>query len=955
MVFTQDRPIPAPRLSLLDRKPPVPKRSLKPTVVPKPRTTLSGKAKPVPDFPAVTQKNVFSIRSSFQTSSKLRNLENRPRRTRSLPDVLYVRKSISANPHRPYSLQFSPSTPENYPQFESKINGKEGQKINEDGMIEGDMQSSLERGRVARIAKFLDSRLLRSSGTFAPTTSNARFNVSIEPIARTSTISLSSGSSYHSSSAAADRSNNSLPRLDTFEDSAAGLSSGLNDSAGNGVWNPSYVPLGDIQRRDDASTSSSYAISFDSLDRNYWGNNFEDPLGAAVKDNARGGEKSDANIAHENVYLNGWAQVHLNKKDRGKLWVVIEKDALACWTNEDEEGGAEVGPYFLKNLIYVGKNPSTNTVELHVRENVQCNHWTNLKLAMESDKVENWVLNIAKCIMPKNELLLYSLKSITAGGCVWIRQGTACAWASGWMYVSEHRLYYVLDSCSILFELDIRKFIGMKSNVSKVDWCASVVGSTKGPFLLLQEGGSLFVQAEHDSATFTWIELLKHQMECSSHRLEDCKLTADDVPVIVDKCIKFISTYGLFQQGLYRRNGSTIEVRLLLNEFRKDPMNVHIVPESDDMVNVVADVLRSFFRQLDSPLVPHYIQERLFAVADIKNVSRLDEYHEILMGLPRIRLQTLRRVLDHLKDVTEHAYANLATTENVAKVFGPTLFSVEQDPRASKMDSNFAYTIQQVNLVKDLLIYYTSIFRISAREMSIKSKMNMLQEHPTQVKARADGFLVPVHILEKDNHTFNVQSSSTAEQVCEAARNRPVIRNEVDINNFALFEEIKRGQLERRVNTFEKMSSMVTGRWLDWDPTECYLLFKRDSVPFSFRLSYPFADDIRIAEPGAKSFNVGHLKLEGGLVIHYNKSLKKLNEWPTDDILWYMGHESGRKPPYSYTLTFIMPKLSSFKYKSKYMGYCIAFRENTQRTQWFNAVISSQQDFHDASSTLVQI
>lgn len=46
---------------------------------------------------------------------------------------------------------------------------------------------------------------------------------------------------------------------------------------------------------------------------------------------------------------------------------------------------------------------------------------------------------------------------------------------------------------------------------------------------------SLFVQAEHDSATSTWTELLKHQMECSSHRLEDCKLTADDVPVIVDK------------------------------------------------------------------------------------------------------------------------------------------------------------------------------------------------------------------------------------------------------------------------------------------------------------------------------------------------------------------------------------------------------------------------------------
>lgn len=32
------------------------------------------------------------------------------------------------------------------------------------------------------------------------------------------------------------------------------------------------------------------------------------------------------------------------------------------------------------------------------------------------------------------------------------------------------------------------------------------------------------------------------------------------------------------------------------------------------MVNVVADVLRNFFRQLESPLIPEYVQEKLLAV-----------------------------------------------------------------------------------------------------------------------------------------------------------------------------------------------------------------------------------------------------------------------------------------------------------------------------------------------------
>ncbi|EJD76011.1 RhoGAP domain-containing protein, variant [Loa loa] len=703
---------------------------------------------------------------------------------------------------------------------------------------------------------------------------------------------------------------------------------------------------------DGISSNNGCERSFDSSDKCSDVGSLQNSATMITHSWKRSKKTNGQDILGHNLFLSAWAEVIVCKKDYGKLWIVVEQGALAGWASNDKDGNPAVGPYYLKNILYVGKNPVNGAIDLHVRENFLCSHWTNLKLKMVAE-VRKWILDIVKCIMPKNELLLYSVRNLCAGGSVWIRQGTACAWSSGWMFLDEHKLYYALDGCAILFELDVRKFIGMKSTLSKIDWCASVVGSMKGPFLLLQEGGSLFVQAEYDSATLTWIDLLNHQMECSGYRLEDSKLTSDDVPVIVDKCIKFISTYGLLQPGLYRRNGPNFEVRSLLAEFRKDPVNMHLLPGSGDMINVVADVLRSFFRQLDSPLVPYHIQDRLFAVASLKDPARLDEYHEILMGLPRIRIQTLRRILDHLKDVTELAYANLATIENVAKIFGPTLFSVEQ---GNGVDNSFTTTIQQVNLVKDLLTYYASIFRISAREMIIKSKINMLQEKSNQTKARADGFLVPVHILEKDNHTFNVQSSSNAEQVCDAARNRPAVRNEVDVNHFALFEEIKCGQLERRVNPPEKMSSMITGRWLDWEPAECFLLFKRDPIPYSFRLSYPFADDVRIAEQGAKSFSVGHLKLEGGLVAYYNKGLKKVNEWHTDDILWYAGHESSRKPPYPHTLTFILPKDDNFKYKSKNMGYCVAFRAATLRTQWLNAVISSQQDFHENSSMpLVQI
>lgn len=48
------------------------------------------------------------------------------------------------------------------------------------------------------------------------------------------------------------------------------------------------------------------------------------------------------------------------------------------------------------------------------------------------------------------------------------------------------------------------------------------------------------------------------------------------------------------------------------------------------------------------------------------------------MGLSRVRLQTLRRVLSHLRDVAENSTSNRATVENIAKVFGPTLCCVNQ-------------------------------------------------------------------------------------------------------------------------------------------------------------------------------------------------------------------------------------------------------------------------------------
>uniref|UniRef100_F1KS03 Arf-GAP with Rho-GAP domain, ANK repeat and PH domain-containing protein 3 n=1 Tax=Ascaris suum TaxID=6253 RepID=F1KS03_ASCSU len=736
-------------------------------------------------------------------------------------------------------------------------------------------------------------------------------------------------------------------------------SPGLEIGPNGGIWNPGYIGLEDYRKLVEASGNyipvkrrSRYAevAALSTTEKCEAGDSHMDNVASGLE-----GSNKEETADGEAICFSGYVHLMFNKKDRGRLWAVLRSNRLTFHQSEDEVDDALHGPYEMGAVTFVGRSPhSRSVINLCLKDNALCLHWNHLKLTADEHNTDHWVLLLAKCFMPKDETLAYSVRNVDAAGRVWIRQGATCPWSKGWMHLDKRTLFYVLDNCAMLFELDVRKFIAMKTEVAKVDWCASVAGSQKGPFLLTQDGSSLYVQAECDSITAFWAEVISSEMERVGVKLEDYKLTADDVPIIVDKCIKFISTYGLYQPGLYRRNGSTVEARLLMEELKRDPVNVHIAPTSDEMVNVVADVLRSFFRHLDTPLVPYFIQKRLFAIAEIKDANKLDEYHEVLMSLPRVRLQTLRRLLDHLRDVTEHANANLATVENIAKVFGPTLFSVDNAEEESNMQG-YGTMINQVNVLKDLILSYTIIFRVSLREMHAKSKMDMLQGKANSAKARADGFLVPIHLFEKDNHTFNVQSSLTAEQVCEAARNRPSFRDEGCTGNFALFEMVKCGQLQRRVGLREKMSSMVTDRWLDWDPTDCFLLFKRDLQPFSFDQIYPFADDVKIAEPGSKSFTTGHLKLETGTtIVQYNKSMKQLNEWHVDDVLWFMDHETGRKPPTSYTLTFVVPK-KNFKFKSKFIGYCVAFRDNNLRIRWLNAVLSSQVDFQASPVPLLQI
>lgn len=99
---------------------------------------------------------------------------------------------------------------------------------------------------------------------------------------------------------------------------------------------------------------------------------------------------------------------------------------------------------------------------------------------------------------------------------------------------------------------------------------------------------------------------------------------------------------------------------------------------------------------------------------------------------------------------------------------------------------------------------------------------------------------MPIHLFEKDNKCFNVQTEWTAGQVVDFKLDKLDDPQLMFLpESFALFEVVKNGQLERRIGADEILTSIVLGRWFDWgEHSECYLLLKKDTNPFQQNVIY---------------------------------------------------------------------------------------------------------------------
>lgn len=155
--------------------------------------------------------------------------------------------------------------------------------------------------------------------------------------------------------------------------------------------------------------------------------------------------------------------------------------------------------------------------------------------------------------------------------------------------------------------------------------------------------------------------------------IERSKLGSDNIelPIVFRQCIDFIEDKALDQEGIYRLAGvkSKIEAARILFD-KGEPVDF-----TDYDPNVVASLLKLYFRMLPEPLVPQKLTS-MFEAATARELCSENQcalLQQLLSELPTSNRLVIGWLIVHMKHIADHSHQNKMNVLNLIIVFSPTL------------------------------------------------------------------------------------------------------------------------------------------------------------------------------------------------------------------------------------------------------------------------------------------
>ncbi|XP_068275049.1 arf-GAP with Rho-GAP domain, ANK repeat and PH domain-containing protein 1 [Nyctibius grandis] len=419
--------------------------------------------------------------------------------------------------------------------------------------------------------------------------------------------------------------------------------------------------------------------------------------------------------------------------------------------------------------------------------------------------------------------------------------------------------------------------------------------------VLVERRRTLYIQGERKLDFLGWVQAIQKAAGSSGDTLSEQQLTESDVPLLVDRCVDYITQCGLTSEGIYRKSGQNSKTTSLLEMLRRDARSVRL-KEGEHHVDDVANTLKRFFRDLgDGLFTGRWGQDWLRATALEDEEEKIGEYRRLLGTLPTVNRATLKALINHLFRVQLFSGENQMNTHNLAIVFGPTLFQTDgKDYKAGRV-------------VEDLISHYVEIFNVNDQEMKKQQDEIMaimkMREAASSGTQQAGDFICTVYLEEKKTETeqhVKIPATMTAEELTfEILDRRKVVMKEKDY--WSCFEVNEREEAERPLHYSEKVLPILHGLG-----TESYLVVKKQ-MSMENMLIY-LASRVGDCKHGMMKFreerNLLGLGLSTGFHDRYFilshsclrlykevRSHKPEKEWPVRNLKVYLGIKKKLRPP----------------------------------------------------------
>ncbi|XP_052002385.1 arf-GAP with Rho-GAP domain, ANK repeat and PH domain-containing protein 2-like isoform X1 [Xyrauchen texanus] len=504
------------------------------------------------------------------------------------------------------------------------------------------------------------------------------------------------------------------------------------------------------------------------------------------------------------------------RPDMARCWCTLEGGFLSYYDNEkiatpiSRVDVSDVASLTINNTENITDTGPMFTFELYLQSQKV------LVFGAETlDTQTDWTRAIAKCFVPTRADALLKQDSDLIGRLYYKEGHDLYHWRMGWFALVGSELHFCSgDEDEEEGEVQLKR-------LQELTVSTHMEGDEKIQVLLMVESGrTIYVHGITKQDFTLWHSAIQLAAKTDGTALGNQQMKKNDVPIIVDSCIAFVTQYGLCCKEIYQKSGDQGRVAQLLEEFTKDARVVKLRVQ-DHRLEDVTDTLKSFLSHSDDALLAKELYPFWISTLDEEDEKvRVQKYSSYIQSLPKVNRSTLGALLQHLYRIQRCSHINQMSTQKLACAFSSCLFQTD------------GHTAQETRVVEDLINNYIQIFSVNEEQVRQMEKENsFITRWKDTTFSPAGDLIFEVYLEKKQPEKCCLIKVSPNMRSDELAISTLEMKGmEVEVKDlWTTFEVIENGELERPLHYKEKILEQV----LEWssleDPSSAFLLIKKYS------------------------------------------------------------------------------------------------------------------------------